>query len=218
MTDDKFHQNWAQVRIFSKRPPPGQYADLLVRAVKPFVDGNLGLRFFFSYYFCRLGSDDGETNIKAIPPEFLFYDTQKTPHHGSIKLRFRARKDEKSNLEQRLGLMLHPKGDFWFSEILLCTPEAVLPTDRFATDQQPIPRASRTRLVAELLQANCRLVLDNLQLDAGVWRFQDNDHDLNKPLKSVVKSVEHMILNVWRRNDANAFPIYGFEPGTIYPL
>lgn len=45
----------------------------------------------------------------------------------------------------------------------------------------------------------------------GTWQFQENLHNENIRLRSVVKSVEHMILNVWRRNDGTSFPIVGFE-------
>lgn len=214
MTDEKFHQNWFQVRIFSKVAVPHQYADLLVRTVKPFAERTPALRFFFSYYYCPRHSDDGDTNIAALPADFLFHDPTYGPCHGSVRLRFRATKDERAKLEG----VLHGQPDFWYSDIRPCTPVDVLPPNRFATDQQPIPRARRIRLVAELLQANCRLVLDNLQQEAGVWRFQENQHDENKRLGSVVKSVDHMILNVWRRNDGTAFPIYGFDAETIYSL
>ena len=214
MTDDKFNQNWFQVRIFSRVPMPQQYVDLLVRVTKPFQDQSKALRFFFSHYFCPLGTDDGDTDINALPQDFRFVEPSGRAWHGSLRLRFRERGAEREILRN----LLNGQADFWHSAILPCTPEGVLPPDRFATDQQPIPRARRIRLVAELLQANCRLVLDNLQQEAGDWRFQENQHDENKRLGSVVKSVEHMILNVWRHNNGAPFPIYGFDPDTIYPL
>lgn len=214
MTDQRFHQNWFQGRIFTKVHAPLRFADLLGRVVNPFVEQQPALRFFFSHYYCPPGMDDGDTNIQLLPPQFLIPDQTYGPCHASVRLRFRERAQER----QRLEALLNNQPDFWCSDIRACTPEGVLPTDRFATDQQPVPRARRIRLVAELLQANCRLVLNNLRFDANTWQFQENQHNENQPLGSVVKSVEHMILNVWRRNDGTAFPIYGFNPGTIYQL
>lgn len=207
MTDEKFQQNWYQVRIFSKIPMPQQYIDLLVRVAKPFQDQSPALRFFFSHYFCPLGTDDGDTSIQALPQDFRFIEPSGRSWHGSLRLRFRERGNERAKLTN----LLNGQADFWHSAILPCTPECVLPPDRFATDQQPIPRARRIRLVAELLQANCRLVLDNLEPQGGNWQFQENQHNENIRLRSVIKSVEHMILNVWRRNDGTPFPIVGYE-------
>lgn len=186
---------------------PQQYPDLLVRVARPFLGQSPALRFFFSHYWCPLGTDDGDTNIQALPQHFRFVEPSGRAWHGSLRLRFRERTDERAKLIN----LLNSLPDFWFSEILPCTPEGVLPPDRFATDQQPIPRARRIRVVAELLQANCRLVLDNLEHQGGTWQFQENLHNENIRLRSVVKSVEHMILNVWRRNDGTPFPIVGFE-------
>jgi len=207
MTDERFNQNWFQARIFSRVPMPQQYPDLLVRVARPFLGQAPALRFFFSHYWCPLGTDDADTNIQALPQDFRFGEPSGRVWHGSLRLRFREPTDERAKLIN----LLNGLQDFWFSEVLPCTPEGVLPPDRFATDQQPIPRARRIRLVAELLQANCRLVLDNLEHQGGTWQFQENLHDENIRLRSVVKSVEHMILNVWRRNDGTPFPIVGFE-------
>jgi hypothetical protein len=191
-----------------------RFADLLGRVLKPFVEQQPALRFFFSQYYCPPGMDDGDANIQLLPPQFLIPDQAYGACHASIRLRFRERAQER----QRLEALLNNQPDFWYSDIRACTPEGVLPPDRFATDQQPGPRARQIRLVAELLHANCQLVLNNLRFNANAWQFQENQHNENQPLGSVVKSVEHMILNVWRRNDGTAFPIYGFNPGAIYQL
>jgi hypothetical protein len=214
MTDEKFHQNWFQVRIFTKVQAPIRFADLLGRVMNPFAEQQPALRFFFSQYYCPLGMDDGDTEIHLLPPDFLLPDPQFGQCHASIRLRFRERKNER----QQLAALLQAQPDFWYSDIRACTPQGVLPPDRFATDQQAVPRDRRIRLIAELLQANCRLVLNNLLFEAGVWKFQENQHNENQPLGSVVKSVEHMILNVWCQNNGMPFPIYGFNPGTIYRL
>jgi len=214
MTDDRFHQNWFQVRVFSRVPMPQQYIDLLVRVAKPLVERAPTLRFFFSHYYCPLGMDDCDTSIQNLPQAFRFNDPQHGVCHGSLRLRFRNRANEQALLEN----ILRGQQDFWYSEILPCTPEGVLPPDRFATDQRQPQKARRIRLVAELLRANCLLVLDNLQQESGGWRFQENQHEENRRFGSVVKSVGHMMLNVWRRNDGRPFPIYGIDPDTIYPL
>lgn len=214
MTDQRFHQNWFQVRIFTKVPAAMHFADLLGRVINRFVEQQPALRFFFSQYYCPVGMDDGDTQIHLLPPNFLLPDPHFGQCHASIRLRFRQRTNE----VERLAALLQNQPDFWYSDITACTLEGVLPPDRFATDQQAVPRAHRIRLVAELLQSNCHLVLNNLTLEAGVWKFQENQHSENQPLKSVVKSIEHMILNVWVQNNGTAFPIYGFNPGTIYRL
>jgi hypothetical protein len=213
MTDEKFHQNWFQVRIFTKVRHPLRFADLSGRILKPFVEQQPTLRFLISQYFVPLGMDDGDTNIQLLPQDFLIPESNLNCH-ASVRLRFREWKSER----QALKNLLNGQTDFWHSDIRACTPEEVLPPDRFATDQQPIPRAHQIRLVTELLQANSRLVINNLYSDAGVWKFHENRHSENIPIGSVIKSVEHMVLNIWRRNDGMPFPIFGFEPNAIYQL
>lgn len=214
MTDDKFYENWYQVRLFTRVPAPDRFANLLGRVMKPFVDQRPHVRLFFSQYYCPFGMDDGNTVIGNLPQDFHHQIPGYGPGHASVRIRFRERNDERAILAG----ILNGQADFWHSDVRPCTPEDVLPPDRFSTDQDTPTKRRRIRTVAELLHANCRLVLDNLRFENASWVFQGNNHPENQRLGSVVKSVEHMILNVWCRNDGAAFPIFGFDPNAIYKL
>lgn len=214
MTNAKFSENWYQARLFTKLQQANWFANLLGRVIKPFVDQQPFVRLFFSQYYCPFGMDDGDTIIANLPQDFRLQIPAYGLGHASVRIRFRERKDEGTSL----AAIINEQPDFWCSGITPCTPEDVLPPNRFSTDQDAPSRSRRIRLVAELLHANCRLVLDNLRFENDTWGFQGNDHAGNQRLGSVLKSMEHMILNVWCRNDGSPFPIYGFDPQTIYEL
>jgi len=214
MTDAKFHEGWYQVRLFTNVLQANRFANLLGRVIKPFVDQRPSVRLFFSQYYCPFGVDDGDTVIANLPQEFHLQIPSYGLGHASVRIRFRERQDEQA----ALTAIINEQPDFWYSGMTACTPEGVLPPDRFSTDQDVLSRSRRIRLIAELLHANCRLVLNNLRFENGTWDFQVNDHAENQRLGSVVKSIEHMILNVWCRKDGAPFPIYGFDPQTIYQL
>lgn len=204
MTDVDFHERWYQVRLFSKNFGHGFYAELLGKIVAPLVTAKPTTPLFFSRYVCPLGMDDGDTNIAALPPDYLLpQPQQQAPWHFSIRMRFREMRGVRSAL--RAIIMGEP--DFWFSDISPCVLAGVLAADRFSTQHVDPAMSHRIRLVAELLGANCRIVLDTLKNQAGNWSFEASNNQLNLPMGSVAQSINHMIVNAWSLPGGQPLPV-----------
>jgi len=202
---DQFHQGWRQVRIFVRNlDRPNWYPDFLGTVIKPLWQQNLKTTFFISRYICPLGSDDGDCDIAKLPGDFLFLQPDGNRIHFSIRLRFRPGANEEELLSATIKGLAH----LWFSDFLdFCMPGG-LAGDRFATDQDKDSQERRGRLMAELLYANSRLLLDTLICDGGQWFFQQNANPLNAPCGLAVQSAMHMIVNPWGFNNSVQLPIY----------
>lgn len=213
---DAFHTGWRQVRVFTRDVNrPDWYPQFLGTVVKPFFQKNPKTVFFISRYICRLKEDDdGDTDISKLPQDFLFLDAEKKYRHFSVRIRFRPGSDE----EKILATAIKEMPQFWFWEFLDYGMPGGLAEKRFATDQNQHPQERRGQLMAELLCANSRLILDSLVSDNGQWKFESNDHELNQPFGLAAKSTMHMIVNPWSLNNSEPLPIYfrfndnGFAP------
>jgi hypothetical protein len=207
MTDEAFHQSWHQVRVFTKNFVSGRYPELLGNTVAPLLIAKPNVSLFFSYYVSPLAgqyADNADTDIAALPTEFLF---QLPPHgqcHCSLRIRFR----ETRGVRRRLRQLIEGEPNFWFSRIDPCTLPDVLDPLRFSTLQDHVPKLRRIRRVTELLCANSRTIVDTLTQQAGVWIFEQNNHGLNEIIGTVGQSILHMVVNPWSRNDSNPLPMF----------
>jgi hypothetical protein len=203
---DQFHQGWRQVRVFcSNYNQPNWYPNFLGTVLKPIFGTDSKTVFFTTRYICLLGGDDdGDCNISNLPAEFLPARPDGKRIHFSIRVRFKPQANEEELLSATVKGMAH----LWFSDFLAFSMPGGLAGDRFATDQDKDSQERRGRLVAELLYANSRFLLDSLVLNGEQWSFQQNTHALNKPCGLAVQSALHMIVNPWGLNNSVPLPIF----------
>jgi hypothetical protein len=204
-TGDAFHKGWRQVRLFTRNVNrPDWHQEFLGTVVKQFWQQNPKTIFFVSRYICTLGEDDGDTDISKLPPDFLFIRPGKKQIHFSIRLRFKPESDEEGKLSAAVKEIPH----LWHSGFLNFKMPGGLAGDRFATAQDTESQERRGRLVAELLCANSRLLLDSLACNSDQWDFEPNKNELNQPCGLAAQSTFHMVVNPWCLKDANPLPIF----------
>jgi len=185
------------------------YPSLLGSVVKPVATEFPDQDFFFSKYVIWYGEDDGDTDCmptpdRKLPPNFE-YTVQGRPGHRSVRLRFR----ENATFENRLRGLLDSNPDHYlYSDIRTFGFEGDIGGERFAPHRERTAVLRRSRLVATLLCANSRIILDALVQDGNLFRFEKNEHALNQPLKSTFISVGHMITQAYVDYEGNNLPIF----------
>lgn len=209
MTDHEYCSNWRQVRLFSREPMERWYADLLATAVRSLADLCPDLSLFVSRYVCPLGHDDGDTDIERLPADFLRNQDGKSLH-CSVRVRFRP----SSIAEEFLGALRRP---LWHAGIRDYDIERDLGGPRFAPNQSKDASRRRARLVAELLSANTRLILDALETRDDATDFEVNPHELNSIAGSTFVSIGHMLCNAWSLRQGQPVPVYVLR-GRLVPL
>lgn len=212
MTDQEYCSDWRQVRVFTTDTSAFWYPELLHTVVSPLVARHQHHDFLVTKYCVPLGYDDGDTSIRDLPPQYLFKQEGKQ-WHSSVRIRFRGN-DE---FEAGLGAMLERESSLWYSDFLDYGLQSDLGGPRFCPNRDLAASRHRARLIAELLCANSRVVLDAIAADRGDIRFERNENDLNSPLGSTFRSLGHMVCNAWDLSEGGSMPVYVLQ-GSLYPL
>lgn len=213
MTDEEYCQNWRQARVFSSNTTSLWYPTLLGSVLKPVAEEFPSQKAFFSQYVLPLGQDDGDTNIDMLPERFLQRVGEERIHR-SIRVRFRRG----TGAEDRVTEILGSSSEYWYSGIRDYGIKDDLGGPRFSPNQEERSRLRRARLVAELLCCNSRLVLDAMIRDGDRYRFEENGHELNRPLGSTFRSVGHIVSQVWVDHGGGPLPIFVEIPGHMCRL
>ncbi len=212
MTDQEYCSDWRQVRVFTMDTSAFWYPRLLHTAVSPLSVRKQHHDVFVSKYQAPLGYDDGDTAIESLTPQFLF-ERDGQQWHSSVRIRFRGN-DE---FEADLGVILERESSLWYSDFLDYDLQSDLGGSRFCPNKELAASRHRARLIAEVLCANSRVVLDAIAADRGDIRFERNENELNMPLGSTFRSLGHMVSNAWDLSEGGSIPVYVLQR-SLYPL
>lgn len=206
VNNTSFCAGWRQIRIFS-RWTHLWYTSLLGRSIKPVLAAHPDSAFFFSMYQCPLGMDDGDTCIAELPREFLAGGPAEQMHM-SVRFRFRA----ETRLEHALSQAIQGNPSLWTSGFLPYCALSDLGGSRFTPRQLPPDRAHRAQLVAEVLNANCRIILDALEPVGADFQLEQNQQPNNQMFQTSGQSVLHMLGNPWVHRSGQVIPLYVLAP------
>jgi hypothetical protein len=209
---DDYPDQWRQVRLFCQRADPYWYAKAVVEILRPLFEAYPGPLLFGSRYCAPLGLDDGDTDIAQLPAAFL-HEFNGNRWHRSIRIRFRTDEGTEAEISERV----HQSAHYWFSAFLDYPILDDLGGPRFSPNQDNERRLQRTRLVAELLRANTRLVVDAVVQGDGAPHFEENAHPENQRLRSSFQSVGHMLSNVWVDSSGIDLPVLAIPREALAP-
>ena len=185
------------MRLFSSAPSAHWYLELVSEVVAPFAGQHPEGLLFLSQYSIGAGlTDDGDTTIADLPGPFQ--NPVPNIDHRSVRIRFRNSPTIEDELAKAVASANSACVQYWYSEFLDYDFEHDLMSLRWApVKREDSDRLRRARLVANVLCANTRLLLDAIVSDGGVPRFERNTDDLNLPLQSTAYSLAHMVLQAW---------------------
>lgn len=211
---------WRQVRLFTTATGRSTlwYFDLLEDVVKPWLKKKPSVKFYFSRYMVKVGSDEADTDASSRPAKFVEDVQGYGPCHRSIRIRFEAN----SEIENELESLIKTVGDqLWYSSFLDYEIGNDLGGDRFSIfpTSEPSQRLDRGLLVASVLQANCTLLLRLFNRTSASYRWERNAHGLNEGFGNPLQSVAHMLKNTWWVDDGGPFKLqvenYARAPGHV---
>ncbi|MES2467480.1 MAG: hypothetical protein V4675_09285 [Verrucomicrobiota bacterium] len=189
---------WRQVRIFTSDFSAKGYFGLLTTFAKAFAEKYPETPFWFSRYALRVGVDDADTDISALPPTFL----HPLDLHFSIRFRFRPAGDEEIFLESLFG------PTFWRSDFRIYDVLGELGSERFCPNPDLQNRLRRVALLSRLLHSHCLFLLDTIGPDST---FEVNGHEQNHFYKSTFLSTLHLFNNVVGQSGGEGFNLYALD-------
>lgn len=195
-------RDWRQIRIFYKDLNYGQaYLNLLGDLLKPLAKrfGNLPI-FFSRYGPLGMGEDPADCTIANLPADFRLDFGDGQPRHVSLRLRFVKNR----GLERAVLEFLRLNQDkYWYSDIRNYDGVDGFGEPRVYAGNDSCAKYRRAALVAQILCANCRFVLETLGQQNGRWVFESN---LNIPLAETSHwFCPHMVFNVIGNWDGSGF-------------
>jgi hypothetical protein len=205
--DDLCHYGWRQVRIFINQPQfEREYFGLLAEVMKPLARRYPATPFFFSRYGpMPKGVDDADTDIDALPADYLmdFGLANNALGHISVRLRWAVRNgNEEDFIRQKLNVRANRN---WYSSCL-----DYLPVTGFAETRAwvaPADRRERANLIGHMLCASSRLVLHAMVQNGQDWEFEQNGHQLAGAVKSSFRFALHMMNNTYGRTNGSWHPV-----------
>jgi len=217
-------RNWRSIRVFTSDPDPSLhwYYEILERIVRPWLNANQGVDYFFTRYSVPVPADPPAPNLAALPPASLLQLPGGGQMHRSVRIRFvepdpvpaaggqvapaNGPIPAPTPVEDSLrGFIALDAMHFWRE-----TPEPYhigngLGDERFSAFvlHHAHKREDRGENVAQILKANCDLVLSSFQYNQGNIAVETSAHADNQVLRTPFQSVGHMLANVWW-NDGKA--------------
>lgn len=194
-----------QTRIFApSAEPQDDWAETLVgRVLRPLIDEySAHLQWFWFSRYGATAEDSGDCDLTLIPAQYrqpIEPGSESGEFHRSVRFRFAVTAEHQEDFEQRARQLIEMHG-YRISDFRPYDFVADTGSNRFlgCEHRQPGRAATRALLVTQFYMATCRLFMDALvgPDEAGRYRLESNDDDIQNPAGSSFQSLLHLFCNI----------------------